>query len=389
MSERHQQGPKIQTVDERLLARVPMYSDSYIIISDDLDRIIWVNNSFLEQTGYALSEIRGRQPAEVFRGKGTDPHDAEAVDAAFKRGERYQGEILNYTRNGEPFWIHLTVNPVFDEQQQVCNYVSIAKNITARKKHEKEIKKAKEHAEKVSAEKSRIFSALSHDIRTPLASLRGSLDLLVDEVEDTEQHELLDVMQQASDNMLRLLDDMLELSRIEAGRFSIVKKEIDLQKIVRNVARTFRPQASEKKVSLKVVYDERLPERLMGDQARINQVLANLVSNAVKFTDQGAVRMIVRMQGGTDKLVTVQLEIHDTGIGIPQVLQDKIFESFNQGSEEITRTYGGTGIGLAIARYIVEHMDGEIWLDSEPGQGTSFFVRLPLDKVTEESESSG
>ena len=379
MAQPFQKDLKDQEIDQEILALVPIFSDSYIIVSDNRDRILWVNDSFLNQTGYTLEDIKGRKAAQVFRGESTDPHDAEEVDRAFQHGEGYKGEILNYTREGTPFWIHLTINPILDEQGKVINYVSIAKNITERKKREQALKEAKEHAEKVSTEKSRIFSALGHDIRTPLASLRGSLDLLLDDVKEENQHELLEVMQGASDNMLRLLDDMLELSRIEAGRFNIVKKEINLRKIVDMVARTFQPQAREKEVSLKVAYDERLPEVMIGDGARINQVLANLVSNAVKFTDHGGVRIITRMQGQTDDSVNVQMEVHDTGIGIPQTLQEKIFENFNQGSEEITRTYGGTGIGLAISRYIVERMDGEIWLDSEPGNGSSFFIRFSLD----------
>lgn len=371
---------KRSSISDSLLAQVARYTDGLVIISDINDDILWVNQSFKERTGYSLEEIKGKKPREVLRGPDTNSGAADGIDTAFLEGSRYECEILNYTKGREPFWLHLAMNPVTNEEGQVEYYVSIGNEITERKKKEQELNEAKERAEKIASEKQDLVSVLSHDIKSPLTSIVGAMELLQAEDPSDDQQELLDVMQMAADNMQKLIDNMLGIAKIESGEFAISPREVDLHQLILEIVEPLKVQAQSSNNVLSLDFDDSLEGHFQVDPLRFTQLLNNLVTNAIKFTKDGTIKVIVNERAKSRDGSEIQIEVRDTGCGISEESQDKIFSKFKQADRSVENEYGGSGLGLTISKYIVDKMEGDISLESELGEGTSFYINLSLDR---------
>lgn len=369
------------SVDANLLAKVALYTDGLIIISDSQDHILWVNQSFIERTGYTLDELQGKKPADVLRGSKTNSKVATEIDKASKEGAEFEGEILNYTKDGEPFWLNLTMNPIKGEEGETDYFISIGKEITARKQKEKQLKKSKERAERIASEKQDIISVLSHDIKSPLTSIIGSIDLLKDESLSHDQLELLNIMMDASKNMERLVENMLEMAKIESGDFPIFPKTINLHELLNEIINPLKVQAHSSENELTLAVDDNLKGDFKVDPLRFSQVINNLVSNAIKFTDNGKIEVTVTEVDSTPRKSDINIEVKDTGCGISKEAQQKVFAKFKQADQSVSQKYGGSGLGLTITRYIVYKMDGDIRLKSQLGEGTSFYIDLTLEKA--------
>lgn len=369
------------SVSTDLLAKVALYTDNYVIISDRQDRIIWINDSLVEKSGYSLEEIKGKKPGEVFRGEATDPDVAEAIDEAYRRGKEFECDIINYNSEGEPFWVNLAVNPVQGPGGAIEYYISIGRDITLQKKRSRKVEEARQKAEQMAREKQKIVSILSHDIKSPLSSILGSIDLLRDLVEGEDASQLLDVMHIASDNMMNLVKNMLEISRIEAGKFAINAEPADLKQLVLTTIQPLRVQANTTNNELVLEFDEALEGKYLIDPIRFSQLVNNLVNNAIKFTTDGRIRLVLKKLDGTGGSTRIRMEVHDTGSGIARDKQEAIFSRFNQAGASTEQKFEGTGLGLTIAKHIVEEMNGAIWLESDIGEGTTFFVEGELQVV--------
>jgi two-component system, sensor histidine kinase len=227
--------------------------------------------------------------------------------------------------------------------------------------------------------KSAFLANMSHEIRTPINGLLGSVALLLDAGVSTDQREWVDTIRSCGESLLQLLNDILDLSKIEAGKLHLEHIPFPVDQLVKGAMAVVSPMAAGRGLSLFVEVDERLPRVLVGDPQRLHQTLLNLLSNAVKFTGQGSIRLLVERRSGSESNVEVQFTVQDTGIGIPREAQEAIFEPFTQADSSTTRRYGGTGLGLTICRQLASLMQGRLELESAPGSGSTFRVIVPLE----------
>ncbi|MCB0820844.1 MAG: response regulator, partial [Bacteroidetes bacterium] len=282
----------------------------------------------------------------------------------------------------------LNMNPIIDENGIVTGVAVYGQDITFRKQAEREILEAKFEAERVAKAKSEFLSNMSHEIRTPMNAIIGLSELLLKENLSDKQLENMKSIKYSADNLLVIINDILDFSKIESGKIEFENVNFDLYLKVQEIKKTFVFKAEEKGINLKFTIDERIPHFLTGDPFRLNQILLNLLSNAIKFTTQGTVSLKVTMIEEREDDVELMFEVIDTGIGIPKDKLASVFESYTQAYTDITRRFGGTGLGLAITRQLVTMQNGDIYLDSEVGKGTTFTVKLSFARGETEEFAS-
>jgi PAS domain S-box-containing protein len=295
-----------------------------------------------------------------------------AIADAVSHGKAFSLDIELLTARKRHRWVRVTGGAAFDEGNAV-RILGAIQDITLQRRFDEELLKAKDAAEAASVAKSAFLAAMSHEIRTPMHTVLGYADLLRCTGLQNEQREFLSAIASAGSSLLRLIDDILDFSKAEAGKVVLECAAFDLQLVVNDVARMMRPQANHKGIDLRVVIDESESLRVLADPQRVHQVLVNLAGNAVKFTSRGSVVISVRMHEGR-----VRVTVKDTGIGISEAGLDKLFGDFVQVDSTSKRRYGGTGLGLAISKQLVEAMGGEIGVVSEEGVGSNFWIDLSV-----------
>ncbi|GAP11347.1 protein containing PAS domain S-box [Bellilinea caldifistulae] len=334
------------------------------IVTLDLNgHIVACNPAFERLFGYTQAEVLGGKLDEIITSK-------EFRDGAFEFSRRVrQGELIHsvskrQTRRGELIDVEIFGVPVIVNGQEV-GVLNLYHNIT-------ELVRARQKAEEADLAKSEFLANMSHEIRTPLNGLIGMLNLALDTPLNAEQNEYLTAALESAESLLNLISDILDLSKIEAGKMELETTDFNLRTIVENVAVNFSQRAAAKGLELVCQIDPLTPVLLRGDPNRLRQVLNNLVGNAVKFTEQGEIVISVQPIAQTNTQATISFSVRDTGIGIPPDRQARIFERFTQADMSTTRKYGGSGLGLAISTQLVELMGGKISLISEPGVGSTF-----------------
>jgi PAS domain S-box-containing protein len=292
--------------------------------------------------------------------------ESSTVEVRFRRGDGKAGlvEIIGF--------------PVLVDGE-VVEVWGIAEDIAERISRQRELDDARRAAVAANEAKSAFLATMSHEIRTPLTSVLAAAELLGESELDAQQRQLVTVMERSGERLLRLVNEVLDFSRIEAGRADITSLPFTLADVLDETALMLRGVVEDKGLAYSCTVAPDLPDRLVGDAERIGQVLTNLVDNAAKFTHSGRVDIEVTGPGvPTGAGLAVRFAVTDTGIGMSREQQQSIFDMFEQGDSSVTREYGGTGLGLAISRRLVDLMDGELVVDSEPGVGSTFAFTLPL-----------
>jgi signal transduction histidine kinase/CheY-like chemotaxis protein len=312
-------------------------------------------------------------PVETLLGKQMRDRISGIKSNGFIKGSPWYGN-MDFEKNDDSlFYAYVNMVP-FNHQNQLYCKISIL-DITEIKVAEFEIIKAKEKAEKAAKVKSRFLSNMSHELRTPLNAIIGTSNILLQEEYMESQREYFDVLKNSSEHMLQLVNDILDLSKLEAGKMELENFSFNLSEFLMKVVAPFNTINS-KEMKLETDIDPVLNVEINGDQTRLQQVLNNLLSNAKKFTREGKIVVTARAESRKSQNVLVYFCVTDTGIGIPANKLKQVFDSFTQADTETTRKYGGTGLGLAISKYIVEKMGGELQVESEEGKGSSFYFSI-------------
>ncbi len=285
-------------------------------------------------------------------------------------------EMVIYQDDDTARWVLANAAPIRNAAGEIVAGIVAFVDITERKQRELELRAGREAAEAVSRARSGFLANVSHELRTPMNGIIGMLDLVLGTELTPSQREWLTTVMNCSRTLSSLLNDILDFSKIEAGKLNLDPVPTDLRVLVEETMDLFAHQANIKNLRFLCDLDPSLPRRVVTDALRLRQVLANLVSNALKFTEQGELLLSVRVESRTDDAISLLCSVRDTGIGIPPDRLDTIFDPFTQADGAITRKYGGTGLGLAVSRTLVELLGGEIWVESELGRGTVFSFRL-------------
>ncbi|WP_245602919.1 ATP-binding protein [Leisingera methylohalidivorans] len=365
-----------QQAELHRLSLVAKHTSDSIILTDAERQILWVNEAFTRVTGYTASEAIGRTPAELLNGPDTDPGVIREIDRHKDLGIPYHNEVLTYTKSGEVAWFDTNIVPVTGEDGTVDLIIGIERDITHSKLRERELAEAKVAAEQADRAKSEFLANMSHEIRTPMNGIIGMAELLAEAELSPDEQQNVETIRSSAQALLKIINDILDLSRLEAGKFSIAEEDFDLRDCIGGAAGLFRPKALEKGLSLQVSYADGLPERLHGDNGRLRQILVNLIGNAVKFTPQGRIDVRVSHAGGNPCCLVAEVE--DSGIGISEAQARHIFDRFTQADAATTKAFGGTGLGLTISSMLAKRMGGSISVKSDPGQGSCFRLELQM-----------
>jgi PAS domain S-box-containing protein len=294
------------------------------------------------------------------------------------RGKSEKMEIPLVSNGDNKYWFSVQYFPL-KKRNEITHVTFIARNITESKRKEEEILSAKEVAEKASSAKANFLSTMSHEIRTPMNAVIGMTHLLMEQNPSPEQKENLKTLKFSAQNLLGLINDILDFNKIDAGKVSLEIKPFDLKELLEELKHTFDHRATTKNIGFSLKLEDNIPGRICGDQIRLNQVLSNLLNNALKFTEKGGVIFEVKLVQATEKRARILFSISDTGIGIPEDKLTSIFEDFTQAQTDTTRKYGGSGLGLAISRSLLEIFGSDLKVESVIDQGSRFYFELELD----------
>lgn len=491
----------------RFASLIAQETDNAVIITDKEGNTEWVNRSFERITGYSFDQVKGRKPGDVLQGEETDPGIVNSIAAAIANHLPIETDVINYHKDGRPYWVSLQIQPVFNSLGEVTNFISIQRDITEQKKSQDEMarvttnlstliknlhygvlmedqnrkialinksfcdmfgiavepelllgsdcsgsaeqskllfanpeqfvkridevvrdrhpvieeeleladgrtfhrdyipiffnekfigniwqyrdtterkksetafRKAIREAESANAAKSIFLAKMSHEIRTPLNAVIGLSKLMRDTPLNPEQQNLNDKLLLSGENLLVTINEILDFSKIEAGKIELETLPFSMAELMKRVYSLHEHAAEEKMIAFTTVKDDNIPGALIGDPARLQQVLTNLVTNAIKFTKSGRIEVSCKLVSSDRTKARVLFSVTDTGIGISSESLAHVFESFKQEDESVTRHYGGTGLGLAISKQLVGLMGGELLVESEKGKGSRFYFTITL-----------
>jgi PAS domain S-box-containing protein len=358
-----------------------------IAVTDARGRIESFNAAAERMFGHLRAEVIGKPLAHLVK-----DGQAETIEPFLVQGPRptvgLGREVVGRRRDGTTFALEIAVSEMrFGAEPR---FTAVFRDVTVRKHVQRALSEARDAALASTQARSALLANVSHEIRTPIGIILGMTEMIADAGElNSDQREFLERTRHVTSTLLSLLDDTLDLSKIEAGMMTLSIEDVDVRRVVRDVVDLVAPAAAQKGVTLRCEIDDELPAMLRGDPQRIRQILTNFSGNAVKFTHHGEVALRATMVAETPASATVRLSVKDSGIGIPLDRQEAIFESYQQADPSSAREYGGTGLGLAICKQLTRLMEGRIGVVSRPGFGSEFWVELPLGRMASAPRRSG
>ena len=365
----------------KLLSLVASSTTSGVVINNRNGEVEWINNAFEKITGYNLNDVKGKHLGDSLKGELTDVSIIERSRRLSKNKQSFEVDLLAYRKDGKQLWISVINSVILAADGEVDKYIEVIIDITSKKKVELELITAKEQALQLSRAKDMFISVMSHEIRNPLNAVIGVSRLLIDNNPLESQKENLDILQFSAENLMTLINDVLDFTKIETGNIELEKAEVNLREMIHRVVNSMQYRANENNIYLKETVDESLPQFVIADSARLVQVLLNLVSNAIKFTEKGGVTIDLKVLEDMNTNIRIKFAVTDTGIGIPTDKLGTIFESFKQAEADTTRKYGGTGLGLAISKRLIELHDSRLNVDSVLGEGSTFWFIITFNKA--------
>ncbi|MBC9249526.1 histidine kinase [Pseudomonas alcaligenes] len=384
IAERQRAEAEAQRQRSTLAALIDAIPDP-IWFKDPDGRYIGINQACAELFGQSREAIKGRRDEELLHPEWAASRTEHDLTALNWTGP-YESEGWVLYPDGRRAVFDTLRTTFHDERGQLLGLVGVSRDITVRKQTEAELARAKELAEEAARLKSDFLANMSHEIRTPMNAIIGMSHLALKTELNPRQRDYLGKIQQAGQHLLGIINDILDFSKIEAGKLSIERIDFDLQQVLENLSNLIGDKVASKGLELVFNLDPELPLQLVGDPLRLGQILINYANNAVKFTEQGEVEVILRAEQRSAEQVQLYLAVRDTGIGMSAEQMSRMFESFQQADSSTTRKYGGTGLGLAICKSLAEAMGGSVGVDSELGRGSLFWCRLPLGIAGEQGQ---
>jgi PAS domain S-box-containing protein len=338
----------------------------------------YVSPASQELLGFSPEELIGTRPVSQIH-----PDDADRVRETYQALAQGldRAAVTNRIRHrdGRWVWVEAELRLMRDEAGRPCGIQGALRDVSARKAIEAEAAKARRHAEEAAAAKGQFLATMSHELRTPLNGILGFADIILDRSDlPSEVRRQVGLIQTASASLLTVVNDVLDFSKIEENKLELVPTNFSLRALIESVVSIVRDSAIKKHLALRILTDSSVPAYVVGDDARLRQVLLNLLNNAIKFTQTGHIILAVRHLGSGSSGEQLRFSVSDTGIGIPDDKRDHLFQRFSQVDGSISREFGGTGLGLAISKRLVEMMGGEIGVDSVFGEGSTFWLTLAL-----------
>jgi PAS domain S-box-containing protein len=379
---------RFEAANRRLAAAVQATQDA-VIITDLEGTIEDVNPAFVDLTGYVREEAIGQTPRILKSGE----HDAAYYTQVWEtltRGDVWRGTFVNRRKDGSLYLAEQTIGPIPNEHGRAAGYVGVQRDVTEREQRARQLEQyshdiaqanlelavARDQALEASRVKSQFLAMVSHELRTPLNAVIGLTNLLLDTPLDSRQSAWVDAARSSGEALLTIINDILDLSKIEAGKLELEEEVFALNDCVARALSLVAPAANSKGLTLTSRLHPQLPQHLFGDSTRIQQMLVNLLSNAVKFTPAGEISVDVTSRWlGTDEY-EIHFSVRDTGVGIGPKQLARLFTPFTQADPSTSRRYGGTGLGLAITRDLAEMMGGRVWAETEIGAGSTFHLTI-------------
>ncbi len=358
---------------------------SIVYVKDMDGRYVLVNSKTRELFGgMTQDQMLGHTLQEVGYNRATNEHFIDLDNVVLQEKRPLSAEEPHWV-GGQQRWYYIVKFPIVDADGTLCYLGGVSTDITELKTKEQALVTANHEAEVARSGQEAFLAAISHELRTPLNGIMGMANLLAGTVLSEEQHDFTDTILASARNLLALINDLLDFSKIKAGKFTFERQPFRVRHTVRKALYPLQFRAEEKGISLAIHFEESLPQALVGDALRLNQVLINLVSNAVKFTARGGVTLTLSGERMGD-VVVLCAKVQDTGIGIPADKLEYVFESFAQNTSGMSRQYGGTGLGLAIVKQLVELQGGSMKVESVPGEGSTFTAAIPFEIGPEKTE---